>query len=525
MNSVCQDMLRKAKEIMKKIINSGFEAYLVGSSVRNIALDQDFNRLEIFSTIPMDTFKKIFSEYFVEKIDDSHLSLGYLSHKYLISFLFQYPYQDKLKTHNTKKHYSKALIDFVSTKDYSIDAMSMSANNIIYDAFNGKEDMNRKRIRSIYAKPKYIYDNEPYKMLEVFKIISETGYKPDSLIIRSIRRRVKKIKNVPLDQIALLMKEIQTGKYFKKSLKYMYKSKIYKYLDYFKFALSRLHKNFRKEDLDSFMAMGLIKEKIYEEAIGKATDNEYDFRMLVNLAITNPKPDYDDITLFSCGLEKCMKANRINYLLGRCKKKGHYIKKKYNNLRVKKPCDLAFKGEDILKMADLSTDEVGLILDDIIYMVLDGQLENKYEPIKEKVIDKLNHLYDKNSVSEKNIIKGDSKPDNTNEPKKPYQEYTIQDESREQIVKERFNDKYDSSEEIKNFEIIKKRQDDLDKRLRDLENQGLYRELEMDIERKIRESGILNDIHPDAREETKKTLYRAYYDSLIKTEKYKSLNR
>ena len=61
--------------------------------------------------------------------------------------------------------------------------------------------------------------------------------------------------------------------------------------------------------------------------------------------------------------------------------------------------------------------------------------------------------------------------------------------------------------------------------LKELENQSLARELEIEIERKIRESGALKDVHPDAREETKRALYQTYYEMLINSDKYKSLNK
>lgn len=531
MNSTCQDMLRKAKEIMKRIINLGYEAYLVGPSVREISLNLDFKVLEIFTTIPENEFKKAFADYHIDLKENGGMSLGYLSHKYQISFPHQYKFQSKLKVKKVQKHYSKALIDFLCTKDYSIDAMSMSCNNIVYDPFSGKEDMRRKKIKTIYVRPKVLYENEPKKILELFKRISETGYKPDAIVLNAIKRKAKRVKEISLEDQATLMRDIHDGKYFKKCLKYIYKSKIYKYLYYFKSILSMRCKSYKHEDLDTFMAMGLIEHKTYEEVVGKATGNEYDFRMLVNLAITNPKPEYDDLTLFSYGLEKCMKANRINYLLGKCRKKGHYIKRKYNSLKVKKPCDLAFKGDDILKLADLTTYEVSIILDDIIYSILEGTLENEYNAIKEKVIHRLRlqeGLYNNQEVN------------NQNTPNPNLTEYTNLNanniESNKNLdVNNGLNMKgLNANVDLDNnynhnnydqFAIIKQKQLELESRLKELENQSLARELEIEIERKIRESGALKDVHPDAREETKRALYQTYYEMLINSDKYKSLNK
>ena len=275
------------------------------------------------------------------------------------------------------------------------------------------------------------------------------------------------------------------------------------------------------EDLDTFMAMGLIEHKTYEEVVGKATGNEYDFRMLVNLAITNPKPEYDDITLFSYGLDKCMKANRINYLLGKCRKKGYYIKKKYNSLKVKKPCDLAFKGDDILKLANLTTYEVSIILDDIIYSILEGTLENEYNAIKEKVIFRLKlqqeELHENQNLHENQGLSQRQEILNNQNLESNY----LENKNTESIV----NNNINNADNNDQFAYIKQKQLELESRLQELENQSLARELEIEIERKIRESGVLKDIHPETREETRRALYQTYYETLIKTDKYKSLNK
>ena len=520
MNSTCQDMLRKAKEIMKRIINLGYEAYLVGPSVREISLKLDFKSLEIFTTIPENEFKKAFIDYCIDNTKTG-LCLGYLSYKYLISFPHQYKFQNKLKVKKVQKHYSKALIDFLCTKDYSIDAMSMSCNNIVYDPFLGKEDMRRKKIKTIYTRPKVLYENEPKKILELFKRISETGYKPDYLVLKAIKKKSKKVKEISLEDQAMLMRDIHSGKYLKKCLKYIYKTNIYKHLYYFKSILSLRCKSYKYEDLDTFMAMGLIEHKTYEEVVGKATGNEYDFRMLVNLAITNPKPEYDDITLFSYGLDKCMKANRINYLLGKCRKRGYYIKKKYNSLKVKKPCDLAFKGDDILKLANLTTYEVSIILDDIIYSILEGTLENEYNAIKEKVIFRLKlqqeELHENQNLHENQELSQRQEILNNQNLESNY----LENKNTESIV----NNNINNTDNNDQFAYIKQKQLELESRLQELENQSLARELEIEIERKIRESGVLKDIHPETREETRRALYQTYYETLIKTDKYKSLNK
>ena len=60
--------------------------------------------------------------------------------------------------------------------------------------------------------------------------------------------------------------------------------------------------------------------------------------------------NYDNLTLYSNTLNNLIKANRINHTLKRSKNRTKQITQRYNDLPIKKTCDLKFKGEDIIKL-------------------------------------------------------------------------------------------------------------------------------------------------------------------------------
>ena len=102
--------------------------------------------------------------------------------------------------------------------------------------------------------------------------------------------------------------------------------------------------------------------------------------------------------LFSNGLDICLESNRINWLIGKSLKKERKIKKKYQALKIKKVCDLTFKGEDIVKMiAPQYEPQIPAIIDEIVLAVLEGRLQNSPKAIEAFTIDllkKMNIPYD-----------------------------------------------------------------------------------------------------------------------------------
>lgn len=484
MNERSQEMVLKAKEILKKITFSGGEAYIIGEAVFHIINGENIEKMDIYSNIDEKELYSIFSENSLKSLKEDEYELGYLGHKYNI-ITNRNPHK-KPKTIGTIKHYSKLLTLKMCEMDYSIFSLAMNQNNIVYDFFNGRKDINKRVIKSIYINPKTPYDADPSKMLDIIRFVSETGFKLDKRIIKAIRKRRKKINNLSLDQITYFMKKIFDGKYFKKAIKLLYKTKLYKSLEWYKDIIHKLAKGFRKENEKFFFGYGMIKKEIYEGVIGKYLENEYDFQMFVNLAVTNPQAEYDKLTLYTYGLDNCLLANRINYLLGRSKKNYRKIKANYNSLPIKKTCDLKFKGQDILDLnPQLSTNEIAICLDEVIQLVLEGNLENEREVLKSFMLERL----------------GLNKPLH----------------KEEKFVEER----YGLGEAV--YKEINEKQVELSKPSYEDEIKSLLSEIEIDIEKKINESGILENVLPEQREKTKDSLYRTYYEALINTDKYQKL--
>lgn len=472
MDEKSQEKVSKAKEILRKITSAGGEAYIIGESVFHIINGEDIDEMDIYSNIDEKELISLFSENSLKYKENGEYELGYLGHKY--NLLTNKETHKTAKTIETIKHYSKLLTLKMCEMDYTIFSLAMNQNNVVYDFFNGRKDINKRIIKSIYLNPKVPYDSKPSKMLDIIRVVSETGFKLDKKVLNAIKKRRKKIKDISLDEVSYYMKKIYDGKYFKKAIKVLYKTKIYKSLDWYKDIIQKHAKNFKKENEKFFFGFGMIKNETYESAIGQYTNNEYDFQMFVNLAVTNPRAEYDKLTLYTYGLENCLLANRINYLLGRCKKNYRKIKTSYNNLPIKKTCDLKFKGQDILDInPQLSTDEIAICLDEVIQLVLDGNLANEKNALKDFMTERLGLMQ------------------------------TLHKE--EKFVEEADKETYQNSTE------------------NDEEVESLLTEIELDIVKRINESGILENVIPEQREKTRESLYKTYYEALVNTDKYQKL--
>lgn len=395
MDENTREITYNAKEIIKMIRSSGGDAYIIGESAYNIIYKKPLDVVNIYTNLSETNIMKLFREYYINKVSNNIFSLKYLGYDYIITLPVAGIKKDYKKKKISKeilsdKTISVNLVKVLEREKYTIHALALNKNNKVIDIYGGQKDHKNKVIRSVYAKPKQLFDSNPIVILELMNIISQTGFSLESRIIRAIKKTRKLLSLLPIEEISPIMKKIYDGKYFKRAINMMIKTKTNQYLPLFKDAIIIASSSFFKVPLYLFLGLGMIKEEYYDKIIGVLTDNPNDFMMFVNLAITNTKPDYDKLTLFSFGLEKCLLANRVNSILGKAKRKYFRIKKAYRRLPIKKTCDLAFKGQDILDLAEgMSTDEINLILDEVIEKILDERLINDYDSIRTFIIGRI----------------------------------------------------------------------------------------------------------------------------------------
>lgn len=378
-----EDYVNKGKEVLRILINNGFEAYFVGKMVRNKIMQLPIDEIEINTNATPDAIKGIFSFTKVEDAKNGLIKVMYSGYDFFLSTFHLEEYKDRRTP--VRIHYSKNLLDDLSSRDFSINAMVMSHSDKITDAYRGVNDINRKRIKTI-GKAKVRFSENPLRILKAIGLVSELNFKLVRETRKAIRSKSKLLRDVASEDVALEIKNIFKGKYFKKAFKLMNDLHLNRHLLPLKKGFNYLrYRNFNLTYEEFLLVAFVLNSRIDEGYLNTVNDIEA-FKKAFQLALANPKSKYSRLDLFSNGLEVCLLANKINVILKRGKKRGKKISFDYQSLPIKKVCDLAFKGEDILKLHPDNAD-VQVIIDQVIYEILEGSLINDYDSVKNFVID------------------------------------------------------------------------------------------------------------------------------------------
>lgn len=390
--------LERGKEILKILINNGCEAYLVGEAVCNTILNLPFEEVEITTSATPDMVKGIFNEHKVEDETDGYVRLYYLGYQFLIgTFKKGVKYRDNRRP--LRIHYSKSLHDDLSTRDFTINAIAMSPAGKLTDAYRGFEDIQRKKVKTI-GNPKVRFVEAPLRILKALRFVSELGFRIDNRTFRAMKRKRKLLSKLEVKDMLMEMKRILHGKYFKKALKLIVESGIYKRIPILRYEFKRLYERYRAESVDTFLACSFIKSGSFHEEWAQISPDPERLFEIVKLALTKPRGNFSPQELFFNGLDICVEANRANRLLKKSRKSEKRIRRAFAALPIQSIDQLTFSENDLRFLTKGYDTFNNQIFEAMLLKVLNKELPNEYHDLKDFVVSQLKGYYGESFVVE-----------------------------------------------------------------------------------------------------------------------------
>ncbi len=390
-----QAYISKGKELIKILINNGYEAYFVGESVRNTILGLNIGRVDIVTSASIDDIKRLYNTpslaNSIFEMQNYTIRIDYFDYSFFFKSFATNSDVGSIDNRSTlQKNRSNTLAEELASKNFTINAIAMSYSGKVTDAYGGYDDITSHVIRTI-ANPKARFTSYPQDILEALELRSELGFRISRKTFSQMKKKSKLLYNLNSDDIIKSINVIISGKYAKKAIKDLVKAKIHKNLPLLSKGLARLATNYHKMDINQFLLLCYSLNGSVDTRYDSVINDFERFKMTYAVAMTNRLAKYDKLTLFANGLDVCLDANFINYCLGKDKLRTKQIKKDFEKLSIKKPCDLVYKGDEILRITNIiDANIVSDIMEDVSLQVLEGTLANDFQSIQEYVLGVLN---------------------------------------------------------------------------------------------------------------------------------------
>ncbi|MEM2555119.1 MAG: HD domain-containing protein [Nitrososphaerota archaeon] len=189
--------------IWKRLIESGYEAYLVGGCIRDLLLNRKPKDWDITTNAKPEEIQKIFPNSFYEnrfftvgvKTDSKDPSLSVIE---ITTFREESKYSDF--RHPDEVRFAERLEDDLKRRDFTINALALDINGNIIDIFNGVRDLKNKLIRAV-GDPEDRFKEDALRMMRAIRLACELDFKIEINTLKAIKENVSFIQFIAKERI------------------------------------------------------------------------------------------------------------------------------------------------------------------------------------------------------------------------------------------------------------------------------------------------------------------------------------
>lgn len=197
---------KQVNEILDKLHDSGYEAYIVGGCVRDAILGRTPHDWDITTSAEPDEVKAMF-----ERTIDTGLKHGtvtVMSGKTgyeITTFRIDGDYVDG--RHPDSVAFTKDLIKDLERRDFTINAMAYTKEGGLIDPFDGYGDIGRGIIRAV-GDPKQRFSEDALRIMRAFRFSAQLGYDIDPDTLEAAEKLAPNLKKISAERIQSELEKI-----------------------------------------------------------------------------------------------------------------------------------------------------------------------------------------------------------------------------------------------------------------------------------------------------------------------------
>ncbi len=358
-------MKKNVKEVMQKIIENGYQVYLVGGYVRDYYLNKETNDYDLATSAKPADIMKIWPN--IELKNYGSMVLKYKDSRFEIT-----TFRVEKEYHNNRfptYEYTSSLDKDILRRDFTMNSMYMDIDEKIIDKLNGKKDIDNKVIKMVGNADKKIAE-DVLRILRAIRFATIYNFKLDNELEEAIKKYAYILKNLSYTHKKEELDKIFINSNIMYGIKLIKKYSLDKYLDIKGFDNLKYVNNF----------LGIWAQL--------EVDNNYPFKKSEKILISKikkylKKDIMNPYVLYSAGLY-------IATIVAEIKKIS--IKKinlAYQNLPIKQKEDIAITPEKIIDILKIEPGSIiKKIYDDLEHEILSGNLQNNNKYIIDYIIKK-----------------------------------------------------------------------------------------------------------------------------------------
>lgn len=385
-------------ELLKKINDHGYQAFIVGGAVRDIILKKNISDFDVATNANPEIVKSIFSNYKIREYGSKFGSVGVVFKEIYVEITTYRKENNYLDNRRPEEvEFVDDLYTDLSRRDFTINSLAFNPyynDGEIVDYFGGINDINNKIVRTI-NNPYERFEEDGLRILRALRFSSTLGFDIEENTNDALKKCYKFCLKTSVERRAIELNKIINGDFFNKLSK-NHKHILKSFLNIFKRenSIERYSLLYQKcgNPVEKFSVLYYLNRELLKSESSKLCINKKDVSMCIKIfdIIDNVNfCDEVDIRLKTnlYKKENIKIAYKIKMLILGNNIDELFISKVFENI-----CyfdDLVVSKKDVINLVN-NKKYIKFVLDSVLEKVIKGEVKNSKHSILNYIQNEIN---------------------------------------------------------------------------------------------------------------------------------------
>lgn len=197
--------------VLNRLKASGYQAYIVGGCVRDALLGREPKDWDVCTDALPHEMQAVFRGQHVIETGLKHgtLTVMYDHEPYEVTtFRVDGEYTDH--RHPDEVHFVKDVVDDLSRRDFTVNAMAWSPETGLVDAFDGRGDLKRQMIRCV-GEPEKRFGEDALRIMRALRFASVYGFAIEEKTAAAVHALKDTLQGVAVERIRVELAKLLCG--------------------------------------------------------------------------------------------------------------------------------------------------------------------------------------------------------------------------------------------------------------------------------------------------------------------------
>ncbi|WP_239984577.1 CCA tRNA nucleotidyltransferase [Lentibacillus sediminis] len=238
------NLLRKdfqeAMPILEQLEAHQYKAYFVGGCVRDFLLKRQIGDIDIATSASPKMVQEIFAKVIPVGVEHGTVIVRHNHGSYEVTtFRVDGTYSDQ--RHPDSVEFIDKIDEDLKRRDFTINAFAMGKDGKIIDLFGGREDLDRRLIRTV-GDGRQRFQEDPLRIIRAVRFVSQLGFSIDPETLEAMRQVKQEIEHLAVERLANEMAKLFAGNYLGDGIAYIKRTGLYYYLPVLREASHIIHR-------------------------------------------------------------------------------------------------------------------------------------------------------------------------------------------------------------------------------------------------------------------------------------------